>query len=276
MADVKFSDLAELTTLATNDLIAATDTSESGAEKSKKVQLSTLRDWLIITGHYNRPSFVYKDADEIYVNPGFYDVDGKYATWASQLTVKLSDADASTWYYLYLDYSGITSGTALTASEFLFSTTAPSWSNAKLGYYNGSDRCCFAVLTNGSSNIREFNHDGGNYVGYVSRFTDRTEANLTTTFTDVTLTAPGFCGAVEVLISNRDANNGLVNTLYRKNGSSESTGLQIINGVGGDVEAWYSGKLFTDTSQIIELKHNTGTNRKCAVYSVGWYFPEYM
>ena len=65
MVDVAWSGLAELTTLAVDDIFCVTDDSEAGAEQSKWVALDTLRDFLIITGQYLRPTFTYKDDDEI-------------------------------------------------------------------------------------------------------------------------------------------------------------------------------------------------------------------
>ncbi|GAH01143.1 unnamed protein product, partial [marine sediment metagenome] len=113
MADVAFSGLSALTSLAVGDLFCLTDIN-GASEKSVKVTLATLRDFLIITGQYLRPTFTYKDEDEIYVDGGFYDVDGKYCAWASQLTLDIGSPSASTWYYVYIDNSDVTSGTALT------------------------------------------------------------------------------------------------------------------------------------------------------------------
>lgn len=68
------------------------------------------------------------------------------------------DLDASNLHYIYIDDSAVvTAGTSLlTSSEFLNDKTAPAYSHAKSGWYNGLDRCVGAVLTNGSSQIMAF------------------------------------------------------------------------------------------------------------------------
>ena len=280
MADVAISDLAALTSLAVGDLLLVTDDSESGAEKSKKITMATLRDYLLITGYYHRPQFIYKDADEIYVNAGFYDVAGKFSAWASQLTLDIGTPSASTWYYVYLDYSAITSGTALTASEFIFSTTAPTWSNTYKGYYNGSDRCCFAVLTDASANILEFDHIG-NKIVFADSISERTYGAVTAnTWTDIdcATSIPGFStsGLVTIYIQSRSTAAG--SAYWRKNGQSGSTGHYIgtvdrINTA--DTRVAWTGPVITDSSQIFEVKV-TNYAHGVSVDGHGWYLPAGM
>lgn len=279
MGNVKFSDLSALTALADDDLSAWTDDSEDGAEKSKKVKATTLRDYILTLGEYNRAKFVYKDADEIYINAGFYDVDGKYSIWSSQLTKQLTSAAASTMYYLYLDHSEITSGTALTATEFLFSTTAPTWSDAKHGFYNGSDRCCFYVYTDGSSNIREFFHDGDN-VFYANGIADRAAGIIVfDTWTDVTLKIPSFARGAIVTARyywDKYANTGELS--WRTNGQSGTTGHRVLEVNVADNQSRRANSTFlviTDSSQIVEFK-STAASSGLGVTTQGWHLPEGM
>jgi hypothetical protein len=276
MANVAFSGLSALTSLARGDLIAATDVSEAGAEQSKKVTITTLEDYLMIRGGFVRPTFSYKDADEIYVDAGWYNVSDKWAGWASQLTVQLAGAAANTRYYVYLDYSGITSGTAVTASEVIYSTSAPSWSHALRGWYNGSDRCIFSVLTDSNGNIKEFFHDG-DFVMYADEITDRADADLDTTWTDVTLSIPGFSKRAAVMMYSTSSVNATSCILYwRTNGQSGSTGHRVIDTYYTNVSAaryHNSANVITDSSQKIEVKHSVAGTQTCAVYTNGWFLP---
>jgi len=273
MADVAFSDLTELTSLASADLICATDDSEAAAEKSKKVQLSTLRDWLIITGQYLRPQFTWKDADEIYIGGALYDVNGKYSGWTSQLTKSFSGLSASTFYYVYLDYSAITSGTAITATEIIYSTTAPTYSHSLRAPYNGNDRCIFGFKTDGSGNIPEFFHDGGDYLVFADQVTDLNPTDIDTTWTDVTLSIPAFATKANVFMEQNSA--GSLRYYWRTNGQSGTTGHTVF----GSSEAADGGSshiVITDSSQIIEVKCSASGNDTIGVWTNGWYFPAGM
>jgi len=75
---------------------------------------------------------------------------------------------ANELHYIYIDDSAVvTSGSALlTASEFINTTTVPSYSQSKAGWYNGSDRCIGCILTNGSSQIMDFLVHSDSFVQY--------------------------------------------------------------------------------------------------------------
>ena len=275
MANVALSELSELTSLAAADLLLVTDDSEAGAEQSKYIQVSTLRDYLLESGTYLRPQIVYKDADEVYVNGGFYDVAGKYGEWSSQLTVQLSGASASTWYYLYADNSEITSGTALTANEFAFSSTAPAWSNSYRGYYNGSDRAIFAVLTDANGDIREFFHCG-DYVQFANQITSQSLTDIDTTWTDVTLSIPAMCNRAGVTFYSYH-NGGSESLLYyRTNGQTGTTG-QFVSVTNASVDKQVNFvTVFTDSNRKIEIKHDKSSSNRAAVYTNGFYLPAGM
>jgi hypothetical protein len=160
-------------------------------------------------GFVERPAFSYKDTDEIYISPGAYNHNGtaeQIVYWDAQITFKFgsggsnassTDLAASDWFYLYIDDSAVvTLGAAeLTASEFVAVTTAPTYSVAKHGWYSGSDRCIGAFLTNSSSNLIDFEHDGGDLFLYSTAIQDRSETSVATT-KDITVTAPAFCSKI--------------------------------------------------------------------------------
>ena len=118
----------------------------------------------IMQGLTHRSNFEWKDADEIYIGAGSYyhvGTSSQVVYWNSKLTFQLQsggsnaasdDYGADGWHYIYLDDSAIvTQGAALLDADcFLNDTTAPAWSETKHGWYNGDDRCIFAVYETGS------------------------------------------------------------------------------------------------------------------------------
>ena len=214
-----------------------------------------------------RSKFVWKDADEIYIYAGAYHHAGtktQVVYWNSALTSDIGAPDASDWYYLYLDDSAIvTAGTnLLTATEFVWSNTEPAWSDAKHGWYNGSDRCIFAVLTDGSSNIVEFFHDGGEKVIHAGYITSVSGGTYNTSWLDVDFAAamPKFSTKGEITLS-----SGSTALYYwRVNGQTDTVGH--IGQLGyNDIE------IITDSSQLIELK--TASEVTISVLLNAWYFP---
>lgn len=262
MADVKVSGLAELTETAAADLFLVTDDSEATVEKSKYVKQSTLRTDFLARGEMIRSKFVYKDSDQIYVGAGWYDVNGKVATWSSELTSQLSGASASTWHYLYLDYSAITSLTAITATELIWSTTSPSYVHTRRGWYNGSDRCIFAVLTNSSSHIRGFQHCG-NFVGFADAINTWAYSILNASWTDWTLNIPVFSTCANITFYPYP--DGSYQLFYwRTNGQTGTIGRVL--GQSSDSFATTSDhQVLTDSSGIIEVKADVA-----ARYVTGW------
>ena len=133
-------------------------------------------------GRVMRPKFRWKDADEIYIGAGAYHHSGtseQFVYWNSEITFELektvdggdnndSDTfDTDGWHYIYLDDSAIvTQASALLDKDcFLNDMTAPAYSATKHGWYNGNDRCIFAIYET-SDAVYEFIHDGGDEIFY--------------------------------------------------------------------------------------------------------------
>jgi len=269
MTDVAFSDLTELTSLAADDLFCVTDDSESSSEKSKKVEWETIRDDLIITGQFLRPQFSWKDADELYIGAGFYDVAGKYAGWTSKLTKSIGSLSASTKYYVYLDESGITSGTAITASEIAISSTAPSYSQTYRGWYNSADRCIFGFRTDGSSQLPEFYHSG-EIVHFADHASLYSNSPTSQTWTDVTCISPAFSTKAIVVITGANANPRTLN--WRTNGQTGTTGHRVLETASGSTYDSASVIVDTDSSQKFEI-YASGADTVTDVWQSGWFFP---
>ena len=127
----------------------------------------------LFPGQFDRSRIHYKDADEFYLEAGSYMVKDKYAHWTSQLTEAIVGLAGATWHYVYLDYSAITSGTAITNTEIIVSTTAPTWNGTYQQPMNGDDRAIMMFLTAGANTLTEWHHnDGGDLILYVSPVAD--------------------------------------------------------------------------------------------------------
>lgn len=228
-----------------------------------------------------RPKFTHKDDDEIYVDAGVYHHQGtteQFVYWDSQLTLSGSFGFANSWYYLYLDDSAIvTAGTdLLTASEFLFSSTGPTYSQANHGWYNGSDRCIFAVRTDATADILEF-YQESDLAFFADSITDYGQ-DVDAAWEDVTLTIPTFCTEAEITFRLDNTGQGSVQGSYwRQNGQTGTLG-HYVQGTDADgkSEDWSSFKVHTDTLGRIEVR-NTGTQaHSIYIYTVGYYFPAGM
>ena len=220
-----------------------------------------------------RPNFTYKDADEIYIPAALYHHHGtaeQYVYWNSKLTYLFSNLAANVWCYLYLDDSAIVTAATnlLTATEFVDSVTPPTWSETKHGWYNGEDRCIFAVY---GATITEFHHSGDT-VMLADAVETQAAVDIDTTWTDVAaLHIPGFAinGLVYFLGS-----NGAPQWSWRTNGQTGSTGHNI--------GLFYSSsgaphipniEVITDSSQVIEMKASASDEATISYTTHGWKFP---
>lgn len=247
--------------------------------------ISALITGVDLTGYVNRGRFAYKDADEIYLYPGVYQLIGtstKTIKWDSTISFQIgpggsnADSDAianDTWYYIYIDDSAIViSGhTILTASDFVAKTTVPSYAAAKHGWYNGNDRCIFAIKTDGAGNIEIFYHDG-TYVEYDVQ-TANSIGDIDNVWTDVTLDIPNFGDNAHAIVTFRDTNNGVDSGLlsYRKNGST-GAGNPVLDDVGSD-QAYNTRRVVVDSSQKIECCFAGAGDSLLLVYTVGYILP---
>ena len=96
----------------------------------------------------------YKDSDTVTITCGYGECNGHY--WES---TDPSDQDmtslttAEDFHYIYIDDAN-----SIYADPIIIdSTTEPAWSNSKLGWYNGNDRCIGVVWSpSGSATIMEY------------------------------------------------------------------------------------------------------------------------
>lgn len=222
-------------------------------------------------GYLQRPKFSYSGANIITIGPGVYHHSGtteQIVYWNSTLTKTLT-VTGTRWYYLYLsDSSIITNGPLLMADQIFEYPTAPSWNDAKHGWYNGLDRCIFAYYVQ-SGTIQEFSHDGGDYVRYETGFTESEFPTDPSSETTVTLTIPAFCTKAMVSITGLSGANG--NLAYVMPSTGNDGLYEIAGGTGG-----FGGSTicFTNSSRqvFVGLADYTGT-QTLFMQTRGFFFP---
>jgi len=223
-------------------------------------------------GYLQRARFTWGDADTITIGPGVYDHRGttnQIVYWNSTLTFDSTDT-GSQWYYLYLDDSAIvTHGSPLlTASEFINSTTAPTWSDEKHGWYNGNDRCIFAYFVSVGS-IVSFTHDGSDYFMFRVIFDGVDISDISTT-TAATIAVPDIAPDAQVLIL-VDA-DGSVPSGTRVTASGHVAVVAVAS-----TTTMASTRVSTDSSQQTSINATSYTGKTdIAIYMQGWYFPRGM
>ena len=233
----------------------------------------------MVRGYFERAQFTHNGGTTAYtylVDAAAYTVKDKYAYWDSQLTTNAPGSPtADTWYYLYLDYSAITSGTKITASELIWSNTAPSWSNTYRQWMNGDDRCIFAALTNDTPNnfIEPF-HDGY-YVCFANYIQDYSGASES--WTDVTLTMPGFSRKAQITFKFTVSPVASTNAYWRTKGQTGSTG-HLVGALGTSYTTMstVSTPVITDSTNNIQVVVSSYSGATLKARTDGWYFPQEM
>jgi len=232
-----------------------------------------------------RSAFAYSDADTLNIGGGSYFHDGttrQVVFWDTTLTFDLGsggdnadsdDLGADEWHYIYIDDSAVVTNddSELDATCFLNDTTAPQYTQAKHGWYNGSDRCIFAVLTNDSNEIKEFIYED-RLVLFADQVSDRAVADLDDTFTTCQLTIPGFAtrAMVTFLFRYVDGNSDFY---WRTNGQTGSTGHLVGQNTSTEVNMVQTQTVITDATQYIQIKNSASNGNTVGVLTDGWYLP---
>lgn len=245
-----------------------------GGVKGAKGYVTTIRNLV----QMSRSQFTYSDADQITCAAAQYMCKDKYCYWVSTLTTNATGAvgGAESWY-LYLDYSAITSGTAITASELIWSTTAPTFNTTYRQMMNGDDVCVFGLRTAANNSILKFYHDGGNYVEYSANIADLASTDIDLAFTDATLTIPNFGdnARANVIFGGWFNTSGGLAVYYRKNGGAATT-----NKVGyvasGTINSYNSRSITVDATQKIEVAMSSSGDSQIEIYTEGFYLPSGM
>ena len=221
-----------------------------------------------------RGQFIYKDADEIYINPFTYHHQGTVEQLVycdAQLTYAFTTIVADTWSYLYLDDSAIvTAGSAvISASELVDSVTAPAWSDAKHGWYNGNDRCIFAVYGTATDTMFVFSVSGETV--FFAMVSDLGGIDIDTAWTDVSLTMPAFSTSAYCVLGGHPGGDGATCTGYwRRNGSGAGQPIVMTDANRNSGILYNSQVVETDASQILEIKNSVAGAHTIYVYTYGF------
>jgi hypothetical protein len=248
-------------------------------------------------GMVNRSTFVSTSDTVITIGAGIYHHSGttdQLVYWNSALTFTVGttgttsnddsdDLAASEWHYLYLDNSAIVTQAAalLDADCFINNTTAPTWDATKKGWYVGGagadkdDRCIFAFYSDGDSDILEFQHDGGEYVQHAQQWADAT-TTATDGWVDRIIDGPAICTKFGVSVVLIYVATNPASTRYRTNGQTADNGISCGYVTDTSVNNTAHMDIFTDSSQVIEIKSGATANDTISVHADGWYFPTGM
>ena len=231
------------------------------------------------SGMKNGFKLAYSSGTAITISGGVWAHNGssnQHVYTASQVTFTLGPAGsnaastalgADQVHYIYIDDSAVVASASrlLTAAEFLNSTTAPSWSHSKVGWYNGSDRCIGAVLTNSSNAVINFSVHGKNYYRYRTPVAELTGDTSGTTYASLSLSSsiPAFSTMCRLRI---DAVTGSSRLFYfdTSNTSATPEAHAIYGTATLDVPVSTSQALYWYTSTA------TGTS----IYTTGYYIDE--
>ena len=241
---------------------------------------------LLMKFEEKRSQFVYNGGvatGTVKMGSGQYYCKDKFAWWDAELTSTAQAfvaADAGDWFYLYLDYSAIGyGGVEITNSKIIWSKTAPAYNQSYRGWYNGEDRCIFAVLCNSAyDNFEEFFHVG-DYVQFADGLaTNAADLNLvTTTWTDVNKSigdyslCPVFSCKAELTFKT-DWVNAAATISWRTNGQTGSTGHLAVQVPDQNVIPINTTAVITDNNGLIEVYENNASNNLTTVNVEGWYF----
>jgi len=193
------------------------------------------------------------------------------------ITHTITGSETSDWQYIYCDDSAIvTAGTnVLTGSEIINSTTEPTYSAAKRGWYNGNDLCIFAGYEDGSGNLTEFFNDGGSYIGYADKIVNAATVDPDTTWTDVTLTIPSFSTQTQAQFAFAYV-DGSSEAAWRTNGQTGTTGHTCGNVSATATSSANTYQVTTDSTQKIEIVKNSSDGNLISVTTHGFYLPAGM
>ena len=273
------------------------DVSGNGGKYLQVNSGATATEWATIRnrGYINRSQFDYSNTTTILIGAGSYEVDNGSAPetfyWDSQLTFVLgsggSNASSSAigtsqWQYIYMDESAI-SASPLVAASFLNSTTAPTYSHTKHGWYNSSDRCVFAVYINASGDIDPFYHNGSDFVQFAQDYPEfdvnPPTFNSWTTLGPFVRTLP--IGKETELTWTLKSTGGSTNSVswkWRPFGSALNGHVLGITeaGTGGADDEHISANIRTylGTDNKLDYYANSSvTGHRFTVYSNGFYIP---
>ncbi len=234
----------------------------------------------------NRMIMAYVSTTAITIGSGHYYIenaagDKSFTFWSeADISYTFTSLGASQLQYLYADFSVIEDMDwwEVDATCFYNSTTAPTWSDARKGWYNGDDLCVWGIPTNSSSHIRIFAQNN-RLIQYqdVVNYDIASAASPGTTWTDYTATAPAFVrlAVVWAMVLKASGYAGTGTLLYVRENGLSSTGYTVLQRFDEQL-ANMSFDCAVDSSQIFEAQVSTATGDVIYLTTLGYHLSEGM
>lgn len=224
----------------------------------------------VTTGALERPIFqsVASSTQINLLGIGGYHLDGiGWVWWDGTLSYNFNNLAASTWSYLYIDKSSISNSGKITNSNLIDSTTAPTYSTSKGGWYNGDDRCIFGVYGLGASSYTQWTHKN-DLISYDSSIINLSLTAAPTAWTDLTLSVPKISeDALLTFYSEFDTAGAYISA--RANGTS-GTGHIVGRVTSTSTSDVNQSQITTDNTQKIEYSASA-TGSKIYIATSGFY-----
>ncbi len=228
-----------------------------------------------------RMEFTFKDADEVYINPGAYYIqnnanDPGLTFWSNAiLTFAFSGLGASENQYVYADYSAIIAKNfgEVDASCFYNSTSAPTWDDDRQGWCSTDDLCIWGIPTNSASEIYPFRQVGNKvyYFEFQTTYDLINGVDIDTAWLSYTADIPVFSQNTYCYFEWGSATAADSSVLYSKPtvfASSEYSALISVDNVSKYISG--SGWIATDSSQSFDLGASVSNSGTAYFQSLGF------
>lgn len=235
-----------------------------------------LTDALLKVG---RSQFAYVGATQLSIAGGGYYHHGTKSQVLlidSTITHIITSPGVSQYHYIYLDDSAIVTAAThiITGSEVINSTTPPTYSVTKKGWYNGDDLCIFAVYIDSGGDIEPFTHSGDT-VNFHDPVNMQISASGQTSNTDydTTLWMPAFSrkGILSINTQTVSDDGG-----YYWSISEATAGIVPVFSLTSANDGSGQFNVMTDATQKVILRWQSApaqTITNVFVWQVAWFFP---
>jgi hypothetical protein len=220
----------------------------------------------------------YKDADEIYIDSGALHIDDGTSEniycAQSQLTKQLTSLSASTWYAIYVDPP--TNGLSLAAEDIEYSSTMPTYNQAKRGWYHPTTtdwRCIGFIKSDGSSAVLPFMVAHGFWMFTDYSDDDISGATPSNSWTEYTAPVPIGDVVAEAQIT-PIYNNAYTRIVCRKTGTiGNGIRIAVLDSTAANKREDFFVKVSVDSSKHFDMKWETATTNTIWMRFLGFYLP---
>jgi hypothetical protein len=282
--------------LSTDGTLAGDSDDATATEKAIKTYADALVAGGAITltevpGWFVRPFVVWASDTSIQINGGAWVIDDGTARLVyntDSLTFILGNTGSnsastalgnSELHWIYIDDSTLTdTQTEITEVNFLNSTTAPTWSGTKQGWYNGADRCIFMIRTDSIADIRKFMVKKGNWVDMNTDDAVLVNGGApSNVWTDATSNL-GNNAVIKMVLLSAEINYVNNSNLFflRPNGATGSDNYDWIRPDANNDRPWSFMPCPTDDNGVFEYRFGGTSNNTVDIQETGYILPKGM